>query len=111
MIDLAGRLFEARMIVEEVPIVCEVVDVNFEAFRFDSRQGLLCDGVPGSGDQLKRSRNLERSIHRHELWNERQSGRGLDIMRHDGATRMAFGPEPDEWDPPARHGLKRKHHE
>ena len=92
-------------------VVLEVVDVDLEAALLDRPQCLAAGGVAGGGNDLEGALDSEAVVDVHQLAGPGEAGGGLDVVGHDGAAGVAFGPEPDEGNTLVSAALERQPHE
>src|SRR5262249_12489379 len=100
-VDLLCPLEECRSTVEEVPVVIQIVKVDFEATCAQRRGELTPGALPSLRNELKRGLDAEAVVEVHHRADEVVALLALDVVRHHGAGAGAVRPEPDERYPAA----------
>lgn len=83
-------------IAEQIAIVIDVVDIDFEAALSKEKQKVWRDGVALFWDDLEGGFDAERIVNIHEMRTEVEASAGFDVVGHDGSGGRGIGPKPDE---------------
>src|SRR5262249_40429738 len=104
LIDALRPAQELLATAEQLPVVIQVVHVDFVATTSDLVQKRPRGGVSLFRDDLERRLNFIAVIHVHQPGTPVAPERGLDVVRNNRTARCTVWPEPYErqlGDPPA----------
>lgn len=98
-VDPFGPAQELLPVGEQMAVVIEVMNVDFESPATDARQEGVGNRVAEFRDDLERAFDTEGVVEIHQLGAEFDVGGGFDVVGQRGATGSPFGPEPNEGQP------------